>query len=78
MFKNILICWIFGRINLSEKEIKKFCSLISSKDKDDWIKIIENGDLKNYPFSIAEIAQQDFIVDVLDFVTIEREIFKNE
>ena len=68
MFKNILICWVFGRINLSEEEIRKFCALIPSEDKDDWVKIIENGDLKNYPGAVAEVAQQDFIVEVYDFI----------
>lgn len=75
MYKNVLICWIFGRINLSEEEIRKFCALISSAEKDDWVTIIENGDLKNYPASVAEVAQQDFIVEALDFVSFSKKMF---
>ncbi len=75
MYKNVLICWIFGRINLSEEEIRKFCALIPSEGKEDWIKIIENGDLKNYPASVAEIAQQDFIVEATDFISFSRKMF---
>ena len=66
MYKNILICWLFERINLSPKQIRT--ALDKIEEKEDWMKIIEGGDLENFPASVAEVARQDFIITVDNFV----------
>jgi hypothetical protein len=68
MFKNVLICWMFGHIDLSPKQIREIIDRIPEEDREDWVKIIENGNLEEYSASVAEVAQQDFIVSSMDFI----------
>lgn len=69
MYKNLLICWMFGRINLTAKQIQEILSKIPEEEKkEDWIKIIEGGDLENHSASVAEVALDDFMVENIIFL----------